>query len=146
MRVIVGSRELWPTPAIASAVLAIMASVNEDFAVRASRQGLIASGVEELALKIGEKIPRTVTPWEPGVGTSATFTRDNRMVAASSGVYAFFAPGHEMQGGTGHVVAVALRTGTAVEAFHLDDEGQIVEIGSDPGDLWALYKPEDWSP
>lgn len=140
MKVIVGSAGLWPTPQVASAVLAIMASFDDSFGVRCDRLRRVASGTEDLVIKIGERIPRIVSMWEPSsAGSSSAFTRDNRMVAASSGVYAFFAPGQEMAGGTGHVVAVALRTGTPVEAYCLDNDGMVAEIGSDAGDLLPLY-------
>lgn len=136
MKVIVGSRDLWPTPGIASAVLAIMVSTDEPFCVRSNKAGTLTSSVEEMVVRIGERIGRRVTVMAPlgGADRATVFTRDNRMVAASSGVYAFFAPGQEMVGGTGHVVAVAIKTGTSVEAYCLDEHGNVVELGSDDGE------------
>ena len=140
MKVIVGSRALWPTPEVASAVLAIMASVDDSFAIRCNRKGEIASGTEELAQKIGEILPRQVT--RISAITRTSFDRDNDMVRNSTGVYAFFAPGELMHGGTGHVVAVALRMGRPVEAYELDEQGMVVQAASDAGDLLDLYPYE----
>lgn len=136
VKVIVGSRELWPVPSVASAVLAIMVSTEDDFAVRCNRAGLLASGTEELASKIGERVGRKVVRFGPdGLTRPAglTFSRDADMVRRSDKVYAFFASGQFMQGGTGHVVACALREGKPVEAYELDENGDVVEIATDEG-------------
>ncbi len=143
MRVIVGSNDLWPTPNVASAVLALMASIDDEYAVRCARDGTVASAVEELVIKIGERIPRRVHKFNAGSGTS--YYRDAEMVDHSTAVYAFFAPGQLMQGGTGHVVAVALRQGKLVEAYELGTDGSVVQVASDEGDLldmgnWTQYE------
>lgn len=132
MKVIVGSSDLWPVPAVASAILAIMVSTDDEFAVRANRAGVLASGTEDLAWKIGERVGRRVIQFKP---SSINFSRDVEMVQQADKVYAFFANGQFMQGGTGHVVACALREGKPVEAYELDEGGNVVETAADEGDV-----------
>ena len=139
MKVIVASHDLWPTPALASRVLAIMLSGDGVFAVRTSGYRP-ASMIEDMALRIGSRIGVDVHSWVPPVsGSRAGYVRDVSMVEHSDHVYAFFAPDRTMDGGTGHVVACALRAGIAVDAYELDSAGEVVEIGSDPGNLLPLY-------
>lgn len=142
MKVIVGSRDLWPVPAVASAVLAIMVSTDDDFAVRANRAGVLASGTEDLAWRIGERVGRRVISFNP---TGDNFQRDLALIRAADKVYAFFANGQFMHGGTGHVVACALREGKSVEAYELDEQGTVVEIATDEGhatDIWVNHQEE----
>lgn len=139
MKVIVGSHDLWPTPEIASAVLVLMLSDTEQvWAVRARRNGDLASGVEELAMRIGERIGRTVVKHYTGDGSSGAFQRDNHMVTRADEVFAFFAPEQFMHGGTGHVVAAALRLGKAVTAYRINDLGQVVEEAAEEGDFQPM--------
>jgi hypothetical protein len=133
VKVIVGSQDLWPVPAVASAVLAIMVSTDDDFAVRSNRNDLLASGTEELAWKIGERVGRHVVRHKP-FAEDNNFNRDVNMVRKADRVYAFFAHGQFMQGGTGHVVSCALRQGIPVEAYELDEDGDVVEMATDEGD------------
>ena len=126
MITIVGSRELWPIPSVASAVLSIMMDHPGDvFCVRSNRSGDLASGTEDLVSKIGARIGATVLPWPP---TSSTFNRDNSMVTRCSRVYAFFAPGQLMEGGTGHVAAVALRADVPLIAYTIDDSASVYVV------------------
>lgn len=134
MKVIVGSRDLWPVPVVASTILSIMASTDDEFAVRANRSGILSSGAEDLAWRIGDMIGRRVMKFKPANG-DGNFQRDNWMVKEADKVYAFFAPGQFMEGGTGHVVACALRAGKPVEAYELDSAGNLVETATDEGDL-----------
>lgn len=132
MKVIVGSHDLWPVPAVASVVLSIMVSTDDEFGVRANRAGLLASGTEELAWKIGDRVGRRVIKFQPG---TINFSRDIEMVRGANKVYAFFANGQFMQGGSGHVVACALKRGIPVEAYELDEDGNVVETATDEGDV-----------
>lgn len=131
MKVIVGSRDLWPVPAVASVVLSIMVSTDDDFAVRANRAGEITSGTEDLAWRIGERVGRRVIKFTTGNGN---FYRDIDMVQRADKVYAFFAPGQFMHGGTAHVVSCALKAGVPVEAYELDEDGNVIETATDEGE------------
>lgn len=149
MRVLVGSRDLWPTPNIASIILAIMATNTDDYAVRCDSHGNVSSMVEEMALRIGDRIDRKVMKWYcKDIGSSAAFVRDNEMVTSSRGVFAFFSPGALMHGGTGHVVTVALRLGLPVEAYEPNDYGTIELVAADEGELMHAYANQEdsaWS-
>lgn len=143
MKVIVGSSDLWATPALASKILAIMVSSEGDFGVRArgntlrmSDESYFTSMTEELAAKIGDRLGRSVVSFVPmESGSSTAFKRDVRLVKAANEVFAFFGAQGEVEGGTAHVVACALREGIPVTAYGLDDDGGIMEIGHDGGDV-----------
>jgi hypothetical protein len=143
VKIIVGSRDLWPTPNLASAVLSIMVSTDEDFAIRWNKQDP-SSAIETMVNKIGERIGRTVVPFRATEGGSAAgYFRDVKMCQEASEVFAFFAPDKLMQGGTGHVAICALRQGLPVHAFELDDDGNVTESASDEGDLveaWTRWE------
>lgn len=127
MITVVGARSLWPIPSVASAVLSIMLDHRGDvFCVRANRNGELASGTEDLVEKIGARIGVTTLPWPSSTGSS--FHRDNAMVARSSHVYAFFAPGALMEGGTGHVAAVALRANIPLIAYSINDDANVYVV------------------
>lgn len=150
MKVIVGSSALWPIPALASKILAIMVSCEDDFGVRARGNGsssssgepYFTSASEELTAKIGDRIGRSVVSFVPfDEGSSTSFKRDVRLVKASSEVFAFFGAEGEVEGGTAHVVACALREGIPVTAYGLDDDGiSIIEIGHDAGEIVVKTK------
>lgn len=130
MKSIVASHDLWPTPELASKVLDIMLSCDDDFQVRVSSSLRPASAVEEMAQRIGDRIGRVVTgvPTIIGSGKSGTYLRDNVMVERSNHVYAFFIDG-QMSGGTGHVAQAAIDRGIPLTAYKLDPMGHIMEIG-----------------
>lgn len=140
MRVIAGSRDLWPTPNVASAVLAIMVSTDDAFGVRTSRDDAVASSVEELVVKIAGRINRPVIPYK--ARSAGNWARDIEMMNHTQRLYAFFSPGRFMMGGTSHLVACALRKGVPVEAYELDEHGMVVDAASDEGDLLSLIKEE----
>lgn len=134
MITIVGSAALWPIPSVASAILIIMLDhPGNVFCVRANRNGELASGTEDLVSKIGARIGETVLPWPSANGSS--FSRDNQMVTRSTHVYAFFAPGQLMEGGTGHVAAVALRADIPLIAYTIDADANVYVV--------AEYERED---
>jgi hypothetical protein len=73
---------------------------------------------------------------EPNGGPGAAFNRDNLLVASSDLVLAFFAPYHEMEGGTGHVVEAAVDRNVPVYSFTVDDKA-LTRVGDhDPGAIW----------
>jgi len=145
MITIVGSSDLWPTPNIASAILTIMVSNEDSFGIRTKKSGEASSMVETLVDRIATKIGCTVHTWNGTVnGSGMAFTRDVAMVHASSKVFAFFMD-QDLVGGTGHVVACALREGIPVVAYGLDERGNVVEIGSDAGDPFLTQLEAAWS-
>lgn len=140
MKIVVGSRSLWPTPNLAQAVFRVMIGTDQPILVRSDYFHKVTSPTEDIAVRIGSRLNRPVTPWAPGGRTrSSVYLRDVHMVDSADEVFAFFAPGRLMEGGTGHVAAVGLRRGIAVHAFELDDEGEVVEIASDEGDLVRIF-------
>lgn len=132
---IVASSELWPTPEVVSAVAGVIAATDEEIGIRASSHGTPASHIEEAAMKICDRFGKHYRVYQPiiGEGRAGVFERDFRLAEQSSKVYAWFAPGEEMQGGTGHIVEAALARGVGVEAFRLDDAGNVVLLGSEEG-------------
>lgn len=145
MITIVGSSDLWPTPGIASAVLTIMVSHQDVYGVRSKKDGERTSMIEELVVRIAAKIGCVVVPWSAATkGSGSGFTRDVAMVDASGMVFAFFGYEGGPEGGTGHVVACALRRGIPVVAYGLDDHGNVVEVGSDPGDPFLVNVEAAW--
>jgi hypothetical protein len=72
---------------------------------------------------------------EPGRGPGAAFDRDNEMVRLSDLVLAFFAPGHVMEGGTGHVVETAIDRNVPVYSYAIGNT--LTRVGeNDPQALW----------
>jgi hypothetical protein len=140
MITVVGSRTLWPIPSLASTILDLMiANRSEQFAVRCNRAGETTSGTEDLVIKIGARTNINTITWPP-IGGNGNFPRDNAMVVKSIAVHAFFAPSELMEGGTGHVAAVALRAGVPLTAYTLDDSANVIVVAEDEGDLLRMYK------
>jgi hypothetical protein len=85
-----------------------------------------------VAARVCRKAERAVRIYQPvaGEGRASVYERDYRLAEQSSKVFAWFAPGEEMEGGTGHVVKAAMDRGVAVEAYRLDDDGNVVLLGS----------------
>lgn len=138
---IVGSRDLWPIPVVASAVLDIMLRhEGEVFCVRANRRNELASGTEDLVERIGARLNMNVLPWPSADGANSAFHRDNAMVNRCWSVHAFFSPGALMEGGTGHVAAVALRQGKQLTAYSVNDDGRVFVVAEDEGDLLRMYR------
>jgi hypothetical protein len=137
VKAIVGARDLWLTSDVVSILCSILSSMREDevVAIRAPRSDattLPASPVERFIQELAPKLGHGVQMYAPsGKGRAATFFRDYDLVDSSDGVYAFFAPEAEMEGGTGHVVQAALNRHKTVEAWTLDVHGHLVFIGSD---------------
>jgi hypothetical protein len=123
---------------VVSSILAIVAMLPEDaeVAVRGPKAlDGFASTLEEWAYRITAatgRDPRVYRPVE-GNGRQSVYMRDYDLVDMSEHVYAYFAPDHIMEGGTGHVVKAALDRHIPVEAWTINDEGQLVLVGSDDG-------------
>jgi hypothetical protein len=136
MRAIVGSSDLWLTPDVTGSIVAIIATcpAGEPIGIRMSRDGLPASPVEKFTFVLTRTMGREILGFTPDDGgRGATFKRDYELVEHAEAVYAFFSPGNEMEGGTGHVVKSALDREVSVEAYGLDDNGELTLIGSDSG-------------
>lgn len=120
-----------------------MVSTEDSFGVRANRVGVPTSGTEDLVTKIATRVDREVFYYITQ-DDETNFRRDVRMVHDADRVYAFFANGQFMQGGTGHVVACALREGKPVEAYELDVHGNVVETATDEGDANPWNNAPSW--
>lgn len=83
----------------------------------------------EIATSLGMAISYCV-PDEGG--RSAVFERDFEMVERADQVMAFFQPGREMTGGTGHVVEAALMRNKPTEAWTVGDRGELSRVGDWP--------------
>ena len=80
---------------------------------------------------------RVVVYASKGPGPLA-FQRDIEMVTDADRVVAFFDPAHVMEGGTGHVVEVALRMNKPVEAWTVRN-GNLERVGElELGDPWEM--------
>lgn len=146
MLVIVGSSQLWLTPEVMGGVVGAIAvePPGEVVGIRLSKGlGVPPSPVEDFVRHIGPGLGHVVRTWAAaGDGRSGVFKRDFEMVEAATRVIAFFSPGREMEGGTGHVVKAALDRGIPVEAYGLDDAGSLELIGSDDGRPSRGSRPE----
>ena len=99
-----------------------------------SKPGMFERLVASWCREMGHPEVRWVLP-DPELGAGSVFLRDNELVAASDLVLAFFAPGHHMEGGTGHVVERAIDSGVPVYSWVVGDD--ISRVGeSDPEATW----------
>ena len=134
MIVIVGARDMWPTPQLVGRVLAIIVSTDEDIGIRGNLAGAATSPTEEVAIRIAMRLGHYVKMYNPerGDGNGRNWLRDSRIVNDASEVHAFFGP-DGVEGGTEHIVTVALRQDKPVTAYAPDNTGELVVIGSDEG-------------
>ncbi len=132
MIAIIASSDLWPTPEVVAAVGTVILSTEEPVGIRVDKKLNVTSHVEAAVLQIAATVGREVVFFPPqGAGRESVYERDYQLAERSSRVYAYFAPGQEMEGGTGHVVKAALDRGIDVEAFRLDNEGNVELLGSE---------------
>lgn len=135
---VVASNDLWALPSIASKIASELTTMNSEedcILVRADREGKISSQVEELATRLAERLDM---PWDLatpfyGSGRDGVYERDYRLVDHADSVMAFFHPERVMEGGTAHVVKAALDREKPVEAWTLDDAGELIQVGADDG-------------
>ena len=141
MKVIIGARDLWPTPAIAARILSIIISTDEEIGVRGPITGQgVSSMTEEMAYIIAKKIGRStrIARPEPSDLQARNWKRDNALVAKATEVFVFFGPDGR-EGGTEHIVSVALRTGKPIIAYAPDNHGELVEIARND------YEEYEWN-
>ena len=69
---------------------------------------------------------------DPAGGKGQTYSRDYELVGNATHVTAYFSPEAIMEGGTGHVVEAALAREIDVDAWVVDDRGQIQRVGEVP--------------
>jgi hypothetical protein len=134
--VIVASHDLWLTPNLVASITALVSTIPLDgvVGIRCDLSQDPSSAVERFVQSLVPKMGRTVWMSSPkGEGRAGTFKRDYELVEKADAVVAFFAPEQEMEGGTGHVVKAALDREVPVEAYGLDDKGELTLIGSDTG-------------
>lgn len=144
MITIVGSRSLWPTVDVVSAVAAVMLSApeSESYGVRAAKDGGVSSGVELTVVKLCDRMHRTIRTFQPlGTGRASVFERDFRLAEASTRVIAFFPLTGFMTGGTAHVVKAAVDRGIDVEAYAVNENGETFLMGSDSAESVITSNP-----
>lgn len=81
-----------------------------------------SEGVDYLAGVMAEALDIEVVTFRSAGGREANFRRDVDLVEYADRIEAFFDPEHIMEGGTGHVVEVALRANKPVRAWTVEDD------------------------
>jgi hypothetical protein len=89
-----------------------------------------SEGVDYIAKTLAGALDIPVTEFRATGGRELVFKRDEDLVAYADRIEAFFDPDHVMEGGTGHIVEVALRSGKPVRAWTVRD-GELELVGSD---------------
>lgn len=110
------------------------------FASRADRSGVAIKGVDSMTRVFAHAIGGTYVPvWLDSTvkAEERGLRRDMRLVDESQMVWAFFDPQRVMQGGTANVVNIAINKGVEVAAWTLDEDDNLIEVGS----LSASLKP-----
>lgn len=122
---IVGSRT-FPLQKGAGYIFELIAGLklNDKVLVRPSE------GVDYIAKTLAEALDVEVVMFRAAGGKELVFKRDEDLVAFADRIEAFFDPDHVMEGGTGHIVEVALRANKPVRAWTVHDE-ELVLVGSD---------------
>lgn len=138
--VIVGSSDMWVSPSMVSSIVALILSTEENsiIAVRGPKRDKVkpgdeevASSIEKAAFLLAEKTGRQPLVYRPIGDRSTVFDRDYRLVEGADMVVAYFDPANVMLGGTGHVVKAALDRQIKVEAYTVNDDGELELVGSD---------------
>lgn len=140
---IVASKKLTPTPEMVAVVAGLIATAHpgECIGFRCNDNGEPASPIEYLSWVIARSVGRATEQFSPKV-FGGTFKRDYQLATSSRLVVAFFKPGLEMLGGTGHVVKAAIDRMVQVEAYSFDDDGNLILIGSETGSSVYRSRPD----
>ena len=107
-----------------------------EVAIRGPRSGGPTGPVERETIEIARAVdanPVIYIAKESDDSRSAIFNRDYELVTGADLVLAFFKEGSDMGGGTGHVVKAAIDRDIAVEAFSVDEEGELEFLLADGG-------------
>jgi hypothetical protein len=93
---------------------------------RATRE----TGVDALVIEICRIAGRECKTYPiEGPSRGGAFVRDLKLIADADKIIAIFAPDRVMEGGTGHIVNKALDERKEVEAYTIDDTGELVLVG-----------------
>jgi hypothetical protein len=120
---IVGSTNFFPDPLL---VLRLIESNPGEILTRRTRTSGIDVMVEGLCLVYGHECK---TYDMDGPSRGGTFVRDLSLIKDADKIIAIFAPDRIMEGGTGHIVNKALDERKEVEAYTIDDAGELVLVG-----------------
>lgn len=89
-----------------------------------------AWGVDQFVQAACEYLGREFTVYQvEGPSRGGAFVRDLTLLNDADKVIALFAPDKVMEGGTAHIVNKALDEKKEVEAYTVDDEGELVLVG-----------------
>ena len=89
-----------------------------------------AWGVDQFVRASCEYLGREFTVYDTeGPSRGGAFVRDLKLINDADKIIALFHPGRVMEGGTGHIVNKALDERKEVEAYTIDDEGDLVLVG-----------------
>lgn len=89
-----------------------------------------AWGVDQFVRAACEYLGREYTVYEvDGPARGGSFVRDLNLINDSDRIIAVFDPERVMEGGTGHIVNKALDERKEVEAYTVDDSGELVLVG-----------------
>jgi hypothetical protein len=87
-------------------------------------------GVDQFVQAACEYMGREFTVYKmEGPSRGGAFVRDLALLNDADKVIALFAPDKVMEGGTAHIVNKALDERKEVEAYTVDDEGELVLVG-----------------
>ena len=64
-----------------------------------------------------------------GPSRGGAYVRDLNLINDADKIIAIFAPDRVMEGGTGHIVNKALDERKEVEAYTIDEQGELVLVG-----------------
>ena len=87
-------------------------------------------GIDQFVRATCEYLGREFTVYEvEGPARGGAFVRDLNLINGADKIIALFAPDKVMEGGTGHIVNKALDERKEVEAYTVDDNGDLVLVG-----------------
>jgi hypothetical protein len=134
---VVAGHDVAPSVEIASklaAALAWLADEDGELLVRSAALADSTLAIERMAVELADIMGVPCVPLMPfGWGRGGVYDRDIAMVEKADRVIAFFHSERIMEGGTGHVVEVALRKYVPIDAWAVDDSGNLLPVGSDEG-------------
>lgn len=129
MRAIVASSAIGLTPEMVSELLIVVASAD-GIGVRGPTSSppsrLASTVVEDTAYTLAQTMNKKALVYRPNPDIAAkerTYARDYKLVGEADELYAYFAEGKVMEGGTGHVVKAALEIGINVIAYEVTSHG-----------------------
>lgn len=140
--VLAGSRKIEPT-LLRSRLVEFLGSVHGDAVEVHLRRGVwTAPGkFEQTVARIAHDLGGITIVWHQPVlsddhtGRASVYLRDIEMVEGADIVLLFFEPTEAVDGysGTAHLMDKALMAGVTVEAFSVDEDGNVVWIGGYDG-------------